>query len=172
MADGSTITGQVAVATISSSCALSSASFSGKIALILSSSSCSSLSAAYYVERSGGLAMLFAYNLAATPPPVALEVNAEQMAQFPVTIPTLALTLDDANLIKNAAASSTITLSADKSRAVGGDAEVGKPLADLPPDFDAQLKALGREMVAREARYRRSQHVEHRARTWFCPPGR
>ena len=122
VADGSAITGQVAVATVSSTCALSSASFSGKIALVLSSSTCSSLSAAYYVERSGGLAVLFAYNLAATPPPVALEVDAEQMAQFPVTIPTLALTLDDANLIKNAAASSTITLSADKSRAVGGDA--------------------------------------------------
>jgi MYXO-CTERM domain-containing protein len=122
VADGAAISGQVAVATVSSSCSISSASFSGKIALILSSSSCSSLSAAYTVERSGGLAMLFAYNLAATPPPIALEVNAEQMAQFPVTIPTLALTFDDATLIKNAAASSTITLSADKSRAVGVDA--------------------------------------------------
>jgi hypothetical protein len=121
VADGPAVSGQLAFATISSTCTLSSSSFSGKIALIISSSSCSSLSAAYYMEQSGALAMLFAYNITAVPPPVALEVDVEQMAQFPVTIPTLALTLDDANLLKNAPASTTVTLSADQSRSVGAD---------------------------------------------------
>jgi hypothetical protein len=121
VADGPAISGQVASATISAACIAPTASFSGKIALIISSSGCSSLSAAYYAERSGALAMLFAYNIAATPAPIALEVGVEQIAQFPVTIPTLALTLDDANLIKNASGSPTVTLSADQSRSVGAD---------------------------------------------------
>ena len=121
LADGPAVTGQLAFATVSSTCTLSSSSFSGKIALIISSSSCSSLSAAYFAEQSGALAMLFAYNIAASPPPVALEVDLEQMGQFPVKIPTLALTLDDANLLKSAPAATTVTLSADQSRTVGAD---------------------------------------------------
>ena len=121
VADGPTITGQLASATISSSCMISSTSFSGKIALIISSNSCASLSAAYYAEQSGALAMLFAYNTTASPPPVALEADLDQMARYPVSIPTLALTLSDANLLKNAPASTTVTLSADKSLEVGAD---------------------------------------------------
>jgi hypothetical protein len=118
VADGPTITGQVAAATISASCSLGATSF-GKIALVTSPASCASLGAAAIVEHSGGLAMLFAYDEAGTPPPVALEARADEMAQFPVTIPTLALTRDDANLVRNASA--TVTLSADKNRQVGAD---------------------------------------------------
>ena len=119
--DGATIKGQVAAATVSSTCSLSG-SFSGKIALLLSPSNCSSIGAASIVEGSGGLAMLFAYNVVASPPPVPLEVGVERIAQYPVKIPTLALTLDDATLLRNApATSTTVTLAADGSRLVGTD---------------------------------------------------
>jgi MYXO-CTERM domain-containing protein len=120
VADGSAITGQVAAATVSASCSLSG-SFSGKIALVTSPNGCASIGAAMVVESSGGLAMLFDYNVIATPPPIPLEQSAEEIALYPVKIPTLALTRDDAALIRNAT-SPTVTLSADSSRQVGTDA--------------------------------------------------
>jgi MYXO-CTERM domain-containing protein len=119
VADGAAITGQVAFATATASCALN-LNVSGKIALITSPQNCASVGAAMIAEDAGALAMLFAYNLAASPPPVALDISAEEIAKYQVKIPTLAVTLDDANLIRKAA-SATVTLSADKSRLVGAD---------------------------------------------------
>jgi len=123
IADKGSITGQVAFSTVPSSCALPNASFSGKIVLVTSPESCASLGVASFVEGYGGIAMLFAYDVAAIPPPEALEFSAEQLVQYPVKIPTLAVTRDDANLIRNAS-SATITLSADASRQVGADTSV------------------------------------------------
>ena len=120
VADKGTITGQAAFATAPSSCALSSASYSGKIVVVTSPDTCASLGVASFVEGYGGIAMLFAYDVAGSPPPEALEFSAEQLAKYPVKIPALALTRDDANLIRNAA-SATITISADTSRQVGAD---------------------------------------------------
>jgi MYXO-CTERM domain-containing protein len=120
LADGSAITGQVVSAVVQSSCSLN-ASFSGKIALITSAQNCASIGAAAIAEMSGAVAVLFAYNVTASPPPVALDFSAAELAQYPVKIPTLAVTLADANLIK-AATSATVTLSADSSRLVGADA--------------------------------------------------
>jgi hypothetical protein len=121
VADKGTLTGQAAFATAPSSCTLSGAGFSGKIVVVTSPITCASLGVASFVEGYGGIAMLFAYDEAGSPPPEALEFSAEQLAQYPVKIPTLALTRDDANLIRNAS-SPTLTLSADKSRQVGADA--------------------------------------------------
>ena len=118
--DGPAVTGQVAPGTVSASCSLSG-SFSGKIALITSPTGCASLGAALVAEASGALAMLFDYNVIATPPPIPLENSAAELARYPVKMPTLALTRDDAALLRSATAS-TVTLSADKSRLVGTDA--------------------------------------------------
>jgi len=120
VADGATITGQIATGTVASNCSLANNNFSGKIALITSPESCASIGAAAVVEKYGGLAMLFAYNVAATPPPDALEFSPEELAQFPLKIPTLAVTRDDANLIGKAN-SVTLTISADTTRQVGAD---------------------------------------------------
>ena len=119
--DKGTITGQAAFATAPTSCALSSASYTGKVVVVTSPTTCASLGVASFVEGYGGIAMLFAYDEAGNPPPEALEFSTEQLAKYPVKIPALALTRDDANLIRNAA-SATITISADTSRQVGADA--------------------------------------------------
>jgi hypothetical protein len=121
VADKGSLTGQPVFATAPSSCALSGTGFSGKIVIVTSPTTCASLGVASFVEGYGGIAMLFAYDEAGSPPPEALESSAEQLAQYPVKIPTLALTRDDANLIRSAS-SATLTISADSSRQVGADA--------------------------------------------------
>ena len=120
VADKGSITGQVVSGTASSNCSLPTGSYSGKIAVISSPDTCASIGVASFVEAYGGIAMLLAYDVAGSPPPEALEFSAEQLVQYPVKIPTLALTRDDANLIRNAS-SPTLTISADKSRQVGAD---------------------------------------------------
>jgi uncharacterized membrane protein YgcG len=120
LADLSPITAEVAAATVSSDCASVSGSFSGKIALVVAPVTCASLSATSRVQKAGGLALLFAYTRAGTPPPIALEFRNSDIARFNVTIPTVAMTLDDADLIRNASGA-TATLSADKNRLVGAD---------------------------------------------------
>jgi MYXO-CTERM domain-containing protein len=119
VADGSAVTGSLASGTVSASCNVSG-SFSGKIALFISPTNCASIGAAQIVEKSGGLAMLFAYDVADTPPPRPLEFSTEELALYPVKIPTLAVTRDDATLLRNTS-STTVTLSADSSRLVGTD---------------------------------------------------
>ncbi len=125
VADGAELSGQVGAVTVPSTCVFQSSTFSGlsgKVALVFSPRSCSSLAAAYYAEKGGAVAMLFANDVSASPPPVALAASTEQKAKYPVSIPTLALTLDDANLLKNAPAGTNVTMSADQGRLVGADA--------------------------------------------------
>jgi hypothetical protein len=121
LADLSSVSGGVAAGTLPSGCTSSTtSSFSGKVALVVSTANCSPLLPAYMAEKSGALAVLFAYSQTANPPPRALEVRSADLASYSVTIPTLAVTLDDANLIKNASGV-TATLSADKTKSVGTD---------------------------------------------------
>jgi uncharacterized membrane protein YgcG len=120
LADVSTITADVAVGTVDSACSTLTGSFSGKTALVFSPARCASVKVADQVQKRGGLAMLFSYNQAGSPPPVALEFSPEEIDLFEVTIPTLALTQDDANAIKGAAGAKA-TLSADKTLLVGAD---------------------------------------------------
>ena len=123
--DGADITAELGAVTIPSSCTLQSSTFaglSGKIALVFSPRSCSSLGSAYYAEKAGAIATLFTTDVSASPPPIALAANTEQRTKYPVTIPTLAVTLDDANLLKDAPAGTKVTLSAEKNQLVGADA--------------------------------------------------
>lgn len=122
LADSTSITGAIQTGTITAtggSCSFTG-SFAGKIALVSSAATCASIGAAAIVQKSGGLAVLFAYDSVGNPPHRALEFDAATIDSFHVTIPTLALTRDDAALIRNAA-SSTVTLMADKGRLVGAD---------------------------------------------------
>jgi MYXO-CTERM domain-containing protein len=119
-ADGATITGEVAAGTLASSCTSVSGSFSGKIALVTSPTTCASLNATMLVEKAGGLGLLFAYNQTGSPPPVALEFRKSDVAKYPTKIPTLAVTLSDANAIKSASGA-TVSISADQSKSVGAD---------------------------------------------------
>jgi MYXO-CTERM domain-containing protein len=120
LADLSPLTADVAVGNVDASCSTLTGSFSGKAALIFSPNKCASVDVAEQVQKRGGLAMLFAYNQTGSPPPIALEFSQEELDLFTVTIPTLALTQDDANVLKGSAGA-TATLSADKTMLVGAD---------------------------------------------------
>ena len=123
VADGAAITGSVATVTLPA-CSLSAASFagvSGKIALIFAPKGCMELALANYAEKNGAIAVLITYSVAGSPPPSVLDGSTAMKAKYPVSIPTLAVTLDDANLLKSAPASTTVTLSADAGRLVGAD---------------------------------------------------
>jgi MYXO-CTERM domain-containing protein len=123
MSGGASITGALATVTLSA-CSVTDGTFaavSGKIALIFAPKGCMALGLTYYAEKSGALAVLITYGVAGSPPPTALEASTAMKAQYPVSIPTLAVTLDDANLLKSASASTTVTLSADTARLVGAD---------------------------------------------------
>lgn len=120
LADGPSVVGGVATSLVTAGCVSMGGSFAGKIALIILQTSCPALAAASDAERAGALAMLFAYDQAGSPPPYPLEGGAADIARANVSIPTLAITLEDANLIKGTAGA-TATLSADKSKSVGTD---------------------------------------------------
>jgi hypothetical protein len=120
LADGAPVVGSVATSLVTAGCISMGGNFSGSIALIILQTSCQSLAAASDAQKSGALAMLFAYDQAGTPPPIPLEYSATDIARANVTIPTLAITLADANLLKGTMGA-TATLSADKSKSVGTD---------------------------------------------------
>jgi MYXO-CTERM domain-containing protein len=123
LSSGSAITGGLVTGTLASDCKTVTGTFTGKVVLIISPSTrCASITAAYGVQKGGGLAMLFAYNDTSSPPPVALEFRNSDIASYPaITIPTLAVTISDADLLKSAAGA-TVTLSADTAKVVGADA--------------------------------------------------
>ncbi len=126
LADISSVSGSVISGSVPTGCTSSvNTAFSGSIALIYSPTNCSAYTPAYAAQLSGATAVLFAYNQSGSPPPYFLEVRTSDLTMYDVTIPTLAVTLDDANLIKGASGI-TATMSADKSKSVGAD-DAGHP---------------------------------------------
>jgi hypothetical protein len=120
LADLPSITAEVVAGSMSSDCKSVSGSFSGKAALVTAPTNCASVNAANLVQKAGGLALLFFYGQTGCPPPIALEFRTSDVARFNITIPTLAVTLDDAGSINNTSGA-TATLSADKNQLVGAN---------------------------------------------------
>jgi MYXO-CTERM domain-containing protein len=94
-------------------------SYTGAIVLF-QGGDCPSVQKASLAESAGALAVLIS-DPEAVAPPSSVEVPADQKAMFPVSIPAIGVTLDDADLL--AGGGETATLDADGTRLVGADAQ-------------------------------------------------
>jgi len=115
---GGTIHGPIVVATPVTGCARPG-DYTGAIVLY-QGGYCSSVQNTSLAESAGALAVLVS-DPDAFDPPSSVEVPPEQSAMFPVGIPTIGVSFDDASLL--AAGGETATLDADSTRLVGTDAQ-------------------------------------------------
>lgn len=111
----SAVTGQVmlvndGVAPVTDGCSAIPNTVFGKIALI-DRGTCGFSEKAYNAQQAGAIGVIIANNVAGTPPAMAAGINANL-----VKIPVMSLSLADANALKTALISSTVTATLDRSQ--------------------------------------------------------